>query len=368
MSPEEVISKLEEHFSGVIQQGNEYVVDCPFCGDKKQNLSINPYRMLVHCWRCNYGSNVWGLFKRCGIPFFIKEDTSFVGFKKGILSGNLYNMKDDNMSKKVMLPRGSIQLWKNWHNPQYYEVVQYLKNRNVSYYDVMSYNIYYTDDGIYTRRVIVPIYDNGVLVCFVARTIDSDNKKKYLNASGVKLKKVGILFNIDMAFNFNPIILTEGVFDAIAVGDDAVALLGTSMTHEQINRIVDLHKDVIVCLDGDARPHTYDYAKSLYDNGVNVRICVLPRNEDPSSLGVTDKTVKETFTDKEHKFARQKRDNRVDEYKLDRWKVIKENITNPLNKEYNLIATKKVKVVREYIDTAKEFDPMLDIYLKLGDI
>lgn len=104
--------------------------------------------------------------------------------------------------------------------------------------------------GIYyhprTDRVVMPVYEAGRLVYWVARGFDAD-LPKYINSPLAKLKAVPM-------YGDGPcIILTEDLLSAMRVGEVTTAwcILGTSLHDGLINRILKDPRPVGIWLDGD---------------------------------------------------------------------------------------------------------------------
>ena len=101
-------------------------------------------------------------------------------------------------------------------------------------------------------RLIFPIFQNCEYRGFQGRTIWRNTEPKYVSALGMEKKK--LIWNYDTAIRGNRIILVEGIFDAIRVGSEAVAIFGKAISDEQIRLLyLGNFKQVIVWLDRDAK-------------------------------------------------------------------------------------------------------------------
>ena len=81
-----------------------------------------------------------------------------------------------------------------------------------------------------------------------------------------------------------PVILCEGVFDAMAIKKNAVPLLGKTVQDTLLKNLINNTKEVIVCLDADAQDTIYKVTEKLLRNGVKVSRVNLTKG-DPSDLG-----------------------------------------------------------------------------------
>ena len=149
----------------------------------------------------------------------------------------------------------------------------------------------------YQGRVIFPIHNlTGKVIGFGARFLGSDKTKaKYLNSPESEIyNKSQTLYGIYFAKNeisrLDNCILVEGYADVLSMHqagiENTVASSGTSLTIEQIRMISRYTKNVTVLYDGDsAGIHAaLRGTDMILEEGMNVRIVVLPPDEDPDSF------------------------------------------------------------------------------------
>jgi len=110
--------------------------------------------------------------------------------------------------------------------------LKYLYSRGITDEEIIFYNLHYSPQGKYYGRIIVPFIQHGQMVSFVARTFVGD-EIRLLNPVGKK-----DIFNLQFATsNYDHIIICEGVFDAIATGKNAIAVLGMHLSEYQIQKL-----------------------------------------------------------------------------------------------------------------------------------
>ena len=145
--------------------------------------------------------------------------------------------------------------------------------------DIARWRILTCPTGQFRRRVIVPSFDSeGNLNYYIARAID-DMGPKYKNADA---KKNEIIFNeIDIDWS-KPIILVEGIFDAIKAPENAVPVLGSYLSRNSLlyNRIVANQCEVYLSLDPDMKDKAHKIADLLKRAGCEVYISFAPRESD----------------------------------------------------------------------------------------
>ena len=160
-------------------------------------------------------------------------------------------------------------------------VKKYLYERGLTDSDFIKYGIGYATTGDYGGRVIILSYsESGQLNFFVARAHDG-NYFKYKNPEASK----DIIF-FENLINWNqPIILCEGVFDAMAIRRNAIPILGKSISTSLYKKIITSPlKDVYVALDNDAKDRALEIAEQLLNQGKRV-FMVNMKDKDPSEMG-----------------------------------------------------------------------------------
>jgi hypothetical protein len=167
-------------------------------------------------------------------------------------------------------------------NIEYSRAINYLIGRNVTYTDIIRYNIGYCDSGTFKGRVIIPSYDKkGNLNFFYGRNYNDDVyfKHKLCNFS----KNI---IGFEMLINFEePITLVEGQFDAIAVRRNCIPLFGKIMSKKLKSAILESNTPrVNVLLDNDALSDSIKICQYLISNNIPTHLVKLEK-KDPSILG-----------------------------------------------------------------------------------
>ena len=149
----------------------------------------------------------------------------------------------------------------------------------------------------YQGRVIFPIHNlTGKVIGFGARILSGDKTKaKYLNSPESEIYNksqtlYGIYFAKSEISRLDNCILVEGYADVLSMHqagiENTVASSGTSLTTEQIRLISRYTKNITILYDGDsAGIHAaLRGTDMILEEGMNVRIVVLPPDEDPDSF------------------------------------------------------------------------------------
>ena len=264
--------------------GNNHAFHCPRCGHRKKKLEvdltehpkgINPW----NCWTCGdfKGRTVAALLKAVGAPLSaIEKARSYVKYVD--FEG------DDKQAEEVELPPEFIPLWdenvkKDWI---WEKAMRYLASRGITKGDIYKYNIGYCRAKKYRNMVIFPLYDaDGRLIYFVGRSFDEKSWLKYKNPKASKdIVPNEHLINWDV-----PVILCEGVFDAVAIKRNALPLLGKTIQKSMMRKILNSPAGKIyLALDKDAQDEAYEYGEMMLDQGKEVYLVDMKR-KDPSELG-----------------------------------------------------------------------------------
>ena len=267
---------------------------CPLCNHHKPKLEINftdnkkghhPW----HCWVCNEkGKFLNTLFKKVkALPEHFSELKSLV--KTG------YQVKDVEVVKSnLKLPEEFISITTNDKNIIGRQAWSYLKNRGITIEDIEKYNIGYCEYGKYTKMIIIPSYDkNGQLNYYTGRSFEKDPYIKYKNPEASR----NIIPN-EHLINWNlPLVICEGMFDAIAIKRNAIPLLGKNIQSELMKKIVtSTIEKIYIALDTDAMKQTLKFAEEFMNEGKEVYLIDL-KDKDPSEMGFNNFTnlIQNTF-------------------------------------------------------------------------
>jgi DNA primase len=146
-------------------------------------------------------------------------------------------------------------------------------------------------------RVMFPIHNlTGKVIAFGGRIMTNDKKMaKYLNSPESEIyHKSNVLYGIYQAkqaiIQQNKCILVEGYTDVISMHqagiENVVASSGTSLTVEQIRLIKRFTSNVTILYDGDPAgiKASIRGIDLILEEGLNVRVILLPQPEDPDSF------------------------------------------------------------------------------------
>jgi hypothetical protein len=293
-----VAVRLEEYLGEGTSHGDETSYCCPFCvtrgktPDTEEKLWINTVKGLYICYRCEAAGSVEYLLRSLGAP---AEDTVELDewHKRMLRLRGIHVPEDEAAAEPIpedyvqhLVDNGCVPIQEgsgSW---------LYLRKRGITS-EMIQYYQMVDGRGRYRYRIIVPTFDmTHRLTFFVARAIKpitftkhgkNVEAPKYLNPKGGGRKFS--LFNLNRAVEHPTVLVTEGVFSAIAAGASAVATFGKLVTDTQLRLLVEHCKDkeVVVCLDGDAHAETLNVSARLHARGMNTSMMILPFEHDPDS-------------------------------------------------------------------------------------
>ena len=266
--------------------GDNYSYHCPFCNHYKPKLEINLKENEEglhhwHCWVCNKkGKKLISLFKAIQAPDHkIDELRTFVKIS--------YHESKGAKVETLNLPKEFISLFPADKNNVYVrQALRYLKGRKVTELDIKRYNIGYCESGPYRNMIIIPSYDEfGNLNYFIGRNF-GPAEIKYKNP---KVSKN--IIALENTINWeSPLVICEGMFDAIAIKRNAIPLLGKIIPEKLMKKIVSSSvKQIFVALDTDAFKQAYEYCNTFINHGKQVFFINLDE-KDPSELGFEEFT------------------------------------------------------------------------------
>ena len=309
------------------QKGKNYFGVCPFHEDHSPSMSVSEEKQIYKCFSCGAAGNVFTFVSEYENVKFL-EAVKIVADKCGIpFHGTITKERPKVNKEEYEIMSLALKFYQN--NLQSTEgkaAKEYLKKRaldetvikefdlglalggNVSLNKLLLSKKYSTDtliklglinehDGyindIFKYRIMFPIHDlDGNVVGFTGRIYENNDQAKYINSKeSVIFKKGQILFNYHRAKSEikrkKEVILVEGNMDAIRMYSSGIknvlALMGTSLTKEQVSIIKSLRANIILMFDNDNAGDiaTYQNGTILEEAGLNPQIVRISGPKDP---------------------------------------------------------------------------------------
>ena len=263
---------------GKMVSKDEAMFVCPFSHHRKPKLAVNLTTQYWQSWIDTNakGRSIYALFKRLQVPSnYFAELSKIVKLPKSMKLA-------DTEKQYVSLPYEFKRLTETHKDFSYTKAMNYLKNRGIKSYDIERYDIGYCSGGDYGGRIIVPSFDvDNKLNYFLARDFTGSAYLKYKNPP---VSKDVVVFENQVDFS-EPLIFCEGVFDAIAIRRNAIALLGKNIPSKLKMRLIEHGvKEVSIVLDNDAYKNALAMSESLMNDNIQVRLIKMGK-EDAADLG-----------------------------------------------------------------------------------
>ena len=250
---------------------SEYLFYCPKCDHHKKKLAVRLDKGF-HCWVCDYsGRNIRRLIRSHGT---YTDRKAWNKFENQIDISDfeliLRNLGQEEEEKiELELPREFQTLVKRKLPISSLAPRRYLRGRGLTKDEIYKWKIGYCNSGEYEGFIIIPSFDLfGELNFFVARCYDG-GWRKYKNP---KIPRNRIIFD-ELFLDFkDDLTIVEGVFDAIATGDNSVPLLGSTLSVKSklFHEIIKNQTTVFLALDADADKKTMKIVDNLLEYGIEV--------------------------------------------------------------------------------------------------
>lgn len=258
-----------------ISHDKEIMFYCPSCKHHKPKLSFNIALNAGKCWVCDERGTITKYLRKYG--------SSAAAAQWRALRGTLGSTTKNVEQEIIQLPSDIKYLSEHGKNPYCRAPLNYLKKRYITDDIIKRYKIGWCDSGRYANRIIFPSFDiSGRVNFFISRTIYEEVKLRYLMP---RVNKNEIIFNeLLISFSF-PIVLTEGVFDALRI-ENSIPLLGSVLSKESklFKKIVEYKPLVYLGLDKDAKGKAVRIANLLAAWGVNVAYADLKQWNDLAEI------------------------------------------------------------------------------------
>lgn len=351
------IEEVVGEFVTLRKRGVNYTGLCPFHDEKTPSFSVSPTKGICKCFSCGKGGNV---------VHFIMEHEQLTYFEALKWLAKKYNievvekeLKDSE--KKALNDRESMFILNEYARDYYIRTLNehmegksiglgYFRERGFREDILKKFQLGYSleqKDGFskeavskgykkeyllktglsmenetgelrdrYRARVMFPVHTlSGKVVAFGGRILKKDEKTaKYVNSPESEIyhksnELYGIYFAKQSIAKNDRCYLVEGYTDVISMHqagiENVVASSGTALTHGQIRMIHRFTNNVTVLYDGDAAgiKASLKGINLLLEEGLNIRVLLLPDGEDPDSFArkhsasELSKYIKENETD-----------------------------------------------------------------------
>jgi DNA primase len=323
-------------YTDLKRTGNGYTGLCPFHDERSGSFSVDPTEKLYHCFGCGVGGDVIKFVQeKEGLAF--PDAVEALADRYGVeLEREAEDPRAEEMRRKrarlsELLER-TASFYATFLNdaPQAQRARDYLKERGLGQEALDEFGVgcapgtwdtillrgqsagYATEEleaaglvlksqkgkGYYDRfrsRIVFPIRDaRGRVQGFGARALLPDQKPKYVNSpEGELYSKRRTLYGIERAraqiVKGESAVVVEGYTDVIACHQagirNAVAIMGTAITPEQVKILSAYANEAVLALDADrAGREAMLRAQRVGAAKLRLRVARMPAGKDPADL------------------------------------------------------------------------------------
>ena len=321
---------------------SEYVGRCPFHDERTPSFGVNPIEKVYHCFGCQASGDVFTfvmetegldfagalqmLADRFGVELQTEQEDpraaqrrerrerlhSLLGRAAAYYARYLWEAREARPAREYLDRRGlgeeTLRDFRVGYAPSAWDRMLTASRRaGFSDEDLLAVGLAQrskTNPGrIYDRfreRIMFPSTDaRGHVLGFGARAMRENQHPKYLNtAEGEIYQKRSVLFGIDRAraaaARADQAILVEGYTDVLALHQaglhEAVGIMGTALTEEQIGELQRVAQVLVLCLDADAagQEAMLRAAALTEKRRLELQVVPLPEGTDPAELIARD--------------------------------------------------------------------------------
>lgn len=275
--------------------GTDLRVDCPFCttrtgsDDIKQHLYVSLSKETCHCFRCEYSKSWLGLVMdttgmdyahALGEIYAVPNPVDFEGLKERLKDEREFKEEYPDLPADFTLLKQGIT--KRIDSATLIgRALYYLRIRGFKPEVYEKYGLGVASSVGY--RVIIPIEDNY----WQARSLYGFLKPKYINPEGESRE---LLFNSRALDLYNEVVICEGAFSSMAVGDNSVALVGKNPTDEKLDRLrMSEVEHFIVTIEEGAQRSMVTLADALKGFGKRVTVWLYDHGDPADSTAYKEK-------------------------------------------------------------------------------
>lgn len=293
MTEAQIINTFNEQYSLIPTSQGWYSFDCPRCF-KKRKAAIHPLYKQVKCWVCSYKEN---------IVYFLSQELdktpieiiSYINSRSTSSSLTLYNYNntvkydyDKIVETFVELPEG-FKLLSEGDNVIGNRVRNYLgkiRGFNIEYLCSLGFGYIDDPDSDYFGFILIPFIKRGCLYYYICRCFINENiRYKNPPADLFSLGKSQLLWNEDALLTQDRLFVMEGVFSALAMGSEGVAIMGKTVSNFQLKKLIESNaKEIVICLDANTEKESWEFAYQLLPYKDTVKMLMLAEG-DPDEMG-----------------------------------------------------------------------------------
>jgi DNA primase len=335
----DIVEVISAH-TDLRRQGARFTGLCPFHEERTPSFSVEPTEKLYHCFGCGVGGDVIKFVEeKDGLSF--TEAVEMLADRYGV---ELEREQEDPRAEakrqrrlrlEQLLER-SAAFYSNylWESEEAGKARDYLAQRGLREEVLRGFGVGYAPSawdkilvrgqqagfsveelravglaqrgrsgGDYDRfreRIMFPIRDRrGRVLGFGGRAMRSDQGAKYVNTAETDFfHKSQILYGVDRAkaaiAKAGRAVVVEGYTDVLALHqagiEEAVGVMGTAITPDQVGALSGMVEEVVLALDADSAGQEAMLRAQRVAAGrrMRLRVAAMPAGEDPAEMMVAE--------------------------------------------------------------------------------
>lgn len=333
------ITDVVRRYVDLKRNGPRWMAPCPFHQETKPSFSVNEEEGLFYCFGCQASGDVFDFYGRInGLDF--RETLEQLAVEAGVQldagpgQGRGGRVREEQSARRRILGMyelAAAHFAANLKSADGAECREYLARRGIDAGMAERFALGWSrrewqalagvlqragfseqlavEAGLLGRgeksgrgydrfrgRLIFPIRNlSNQVIAFGGRIIGDEDEAKYINSSDSPVYKKGDhLYGLAQARRGIALkgkaFLTEGYMDVITLHqfgyDNAVGVLGTALTPEQIKRLSGFTSSLALLFDGDraGRKAALRSCEMLLARGLACKVAIMPEGEDIDSL------------------------------------------------------------------------------------
>lgn len=335
----DIVEVISAH-TDLRRQGARYVGLCPFHEERTPSFSVEPQEKLYHCFGCGVGGDVIKFVEeKDGLNF--AEAVEMLADRYGV---ELEREQEDPRAEARRQHRRRLEqlleraaaFYANylWESSEAEKAREYLAGRGLGEEALRAFGVGYAPSawdkilvrgqqagfsveelrgvglvqrgrsgGEYDRfreRIMFPIRDRrGRVLGFGGRAMRSDQGAKYVNTAETDFfHKSQMLYGVDRAkaaiAKAGRAVVVEGYTDVLALHqagiEEAVGVMGTAITDDQVAALSGMVEEVVLALDADSAGQEAMLRAQRVAAGrrMRLRVAAMPAGEDPAEMMAED--------------------------------------------------------------------------------
>jgi DNA primase len=330
------IVEIVSAYTDLRRAGERYTGLCPFHEERTPSFSVDAREKLYYCFGCEAGGDVFRFVQeKEGLGF--GEAVEALADRYGV---EMEREREDPRAEEQRKRRARLgevlertaQFYAQylWDSQEAGKAREYLASRGLGEEVLRAFGVGYAPsawDQVLTRgqragfsvaelaaaglvqkgrqgghydrfraRIMFPVRDGrGRAQGFGARALSRDSKPKYLNSPEGELYRKGrTLYGIDRArgaiAKAGRAVVVEGYTDVLAAHQagihEAVAVMGTAITPEQLQQLSGYAEDAVLAMDADraGRAAMLRAQRVAGSRKLRLRVAAMPAGEDPADM------------------------------------------------------------------------------------